>query len=142
MVWIGKTESGPTACQAAPTFGQEVMLLLSRVRPAVDMDRRRAKRKPLPVLFELSPHPSEVAYDTAEPTVVVGKDISERGIAFYHNRPIPYRRGLLSVELPGDGMVQVEVELLWCRSNRLGWYESGGRLLRVLSGSDSVARAG
>jgi hypothetical protein len=142
MAWIGKNDRGTSVCQAPMTLGQEVTSLLERIRPAVEQDRRGAGRTAIPFLFELSPVPGEVPDELAHTLVVVGKDISERGIGFYHERPIPYRRGILTVDLPGDGPVQLEVDLLWCRFTSLGWYESGGRLLGVSSGAFPRSRAG
>lgn len=142
MTWIGKTEQGTSACKAPLTLGQEVTTLLERIRPAVEQDRRGNRRTAIPFLFELSPFPGEVPEELAHSFVVVGKDVSERGIGFYHERPIPYRRGVLTVDLPCDGPVQLEVDLLWCRFTSLGWYESGGRLLGVSSNSYLRSQAG
>lgn len=141
MPWIGNDRSA-SVCQAPRTLGQEVTALLRRIRPAVEKDRRGNNRTAIPYLFELAPAPGEVPDELAHRLVVVGKDITERGIGFYHERPIPYRRGVLTIELPGDGPVQLEVDLLWCRFTSLGWYESGGRLLRVSSGGYPQAQAG
>ncbi len=142
MTWIGKSGRGGTACKPPLTLGEEVTKLLERIRPAVEHDRRASRRTPIPFLFELSAAPGEVPEELEQTLVVVGKDISERGIGFYHERPIPYRRGILTVDLPCDGPVQLEVDLLWCRFTSLGWYESGGRLLRVSSSSFPESRAG
>ncbi len=142
MALIGKIDHGSSVCQPPTTLGQEVKTLLERIRPAVEQDRRGGGRTAIPFLFELSPAPGEVPDELAQKLVVVGKDITHRGIGFFHERPIPYRRGILTVDLPGDGPVQLEVDLLWCRFTSLGWYESGGRLLGVSSGWLPVSRAG
>lgn len=142
MVWIGRSDSGMSACQAPPTISQEVAQLLKRLNPPVHTERRGAGRNPIPYLFELSAVPGEVPAELELDFVVVGKDISERGIGFYHEKPIPYRRGLLAIDLPGDGLVRIEVDLLWCRFTSLGWYESGGRLLGLTSGDWLGSKAG
>lgn len=130
------------ACQPPHSLGQEVADLIKRMYPPVDQDRRAATRTPIPFLFELAPLSTEVPELLTRKVVVVGKEISERGIGFYHQQPIPYRRGNLSIELPGQETVDLEVDLLWCRFTSLGWYESGGRLVGVSSYETPTARAG
>lgn len=142
MAWIGNIDLGATVCLPARSLGQEVTALLNRLRAPQDQDRRGGSRTAIPYLFELAPVPGEVPDELAHAMVVVGKDISERGIGFYHQRPIPYRLGVLTFELPDEGPVHLEVDLVRCRFTSLGWYESGGRLLRVASGAFPTACAG
>ncbi len=142
MSWIGKSVVGLAECQPRPTLSQEVASLLQRLQTSVENDRRDKSRTAIPQLFNLAPVPGNVPEELAQEMVVIGKDISDRGIGFYHEKPIPYRRGLLSLDLPGAGPVRLEVDLLWCRFTSQGWYESGGRLLRVVSGDFPVSCAG
>src|SRR5690606_35254030 len=65
------------------------------------------------------------------PQVIVGRDISERGLGFYHSQPISFRAGIVVCDLPDGGQTAFEIDITWCRFARHGWYESGRRLLRV-----------
>lgn len=131
MAWIGTADSAVQTCQVPRSLNAEVASLLRRLHPVVEPDRRVQQRTPIPFLFQLSPSPDEPPELLAHSIVVVGKDITSRGISFYHEKPIPYRRGTLSIDLPDECLVELEVDLLWCRFTSLGWYESGGRLMGV-----------
>jgi hypothetical protein len=98
------------------------------------VERRREQRYPFPGLIRLTPAAESAAPPDGESLVVVGKHISERGLGFYHARPIPYRRMIASVEAGGGRWLGFLVDLSWCRFTEHGWYESGGRFLEsVLS---------
>lgn len=115
-----------------PNLRTRVEHILRKSRRSPSLERRTMSRWPLPVLLELRPLAREVPEALAIELVVVGKDLSESGIGFFHDRPIPYRRGVVTFH-PGDGApLAVEVDLSWCRFTRMGWYESGGRLIRVV----------
>lgn len=131
MAWIGTADSAVLTCQVPRSLNAEVASLLRRLHPVVQPDRRVEQRTPIPFLFELSPSNQEPPELLSHSMVVVGKDITERGIAFYHDQPIPYRRAVLSIDLPDECLVELEVDLLWCRFTSVGWYESGGRLMGV-----------
>lgn len=108
----------------------ESMIRRDRTTPPVE--RRTGQRTSLPVLFELRPSPCDSHNCEQDHVVVIGKDVSDQGIGFFHERPIPYRRGVLTFR-PQDGPpLSMEVDLSWCRFTRMGWYESGGRLLRAV----------
>lgn len=141
MAWIGNSTDVPI-CQVPRALGSEVASLLHRMQPTIHRERRGGTRASIPYLFELSPQPDEVPDLLHHTMVVVGKDISERGIGFFHQKPIPYRRAVLSIDLPDEGVVQLEVDLLWCRFTSLGWYESGGRLMGVSNAAYPTSRAG
>ena len=141
MAWIGNARSAATVCQVPRSLNAEVATLLRRLNPVLETDRRVQQRTPIPFLFELSPATAEPAEFTRR-SVVVGKDITERGIAFYHDQPLPYRRVLLSIDLPDECLVELEVDLLWCRFTSVGWYESGGRLVGVHNLPPTMCEAG
>jgi hypothetical protein len=112
------------------SLAEQVETLLAKLNPAVVVDRRRDERVPIPVLFQLIPldtdrHPLE-----AEARYVVGKNISRRGLCFFHDGPITFRRALVLLDHPGLGSFRAEIDVSWCRFARPGWYESGGRLIR------------
>jgi hypothetical protein len=120
----------------APHFGRssitkQIEALLARLNPPVTVERRSDERVAVPVLFQLTPldengQPVELAALT-----VVGKNMSRRGISFYHNEPLLYRRAIITVDHAGFDGFSAEVDISWCRFAKPGWYESGGRLLGV-----------
>jgi hypothetical protein len=69
----------------------------------------------------------------AEPLVVIGKTLSERGLGFYHAEPLPYRRVIASLESPQGAWVAFLMDLNWCRFSRKGRYETGGRFLQAVA---------
>ncbi len=97
------------------------------------MERRRDPRYPFPQLIRLAPAGTDGRpLPDRSPIIVVGKHISERGLAFFHPEPFPYRRAIVSFQRRQRGWVSLLIDLNWCRFNRLGWYEGGGRLLQVV----------
>ena len=109
--------------------------LLSTLYPKNDLtERRRENRYPFPYLVHLTPVAEDGISPEGKTLVVVGKHLSERGLGFYHPRPLPYRRMIVSLE-SGDGeCLGFLIDVSWCRFTKQGWYESGGRFLQsVLS---------
>ena len=51
------------------------------------------------------------------------------GISFHHPLPLNARRVLVSLQNSNYGPWEAEVELSWCRFNRMGHYTSGGRFV-------------
>jgi hypothetical protein len=113
------------------TIKGQVEALLAQLHPGVIVERRRQVRVAAPVLFRLTPLDEDRQLVSDQSIVVVGKNISQRGISFIHNRPLPYRRARLTLIQPGMGTFDAEMDISWCRFTRPGWYESGGRLLRA-----------
>jgi hypothetical protein len=106
------------------------------------VERRRESRHPFPRLIHLTPVGKDGMTPEGTTTVVVGKDISEHGLGFYHLKPLPYRRMIASVEAPNGQWLGFLIDISWCRFTHQGWYESGGRLLRtVLSPIESAPRS-
>ncbi len=112
----------------------QVWALLSTLYPKVTVvERRRETRYPFPFLIYLTPVGDEGTTPTGESIVVVGKHVSERGLGFYHAKPLPQRRVVASLERPHDGWYAFLLDLRWCRFTRQGWYESGGRFLEAVT---------
>ena len=110
----------------------QVWALLSALYPRVDViERRRETRYPFPHLVHLTPVGQDGISPTGETVVVVGKHISQRGLGFYHPKPLPYRRMIASLESGNGRWVAFLVDLNWCRFTKQGWYESGGRFLQA-----------
>ncbi len=109
----------------------QVRMLLHR--SAVDitlLERRRDRRFPFPMLMTLWPADSD-RLDTS--FVIVGKDISERGLGFFHQQPILCRRAIVVCETPNAEPLAFLIDINWCRFTCQGWYESGCRLLETVS---------
>lgn len=131
----------------APHFGRtsitkQIEALLARLNPPVTVERRSDERVAVPVLFQLTPldengQPVELAALT-----VVGKNISRRGLSFYHNEPLLYRRAIITVDHAGFDGFSAEIDISWCRFAKPGWYESGGRILGVAPADSAVADRG
>jgi hypothetical protein len=114
-------------------LAREVQALVARLRPHVTVERRHDDRVAVPLLFRLIPldRRGKPIHDDA--ITVVGKDISKRGLSFFHGQPLTYRRAIVSLEHPEFGRFAAELDINWCRFTRPGWYESGGRLVRSLT---------
>ena len=96
------------------------------------MERRGEQRFPFPYLMHLTPVTQQNVAQVEESVVVTGKHISEHGLSFYHNHPLPNRRMIVSVEMSNGAWLGVLIDLTWCRFTKHGWYESGGRFLRLV----------
>jgi hypothetical protein len=114
---------------------QQVEALLAQLTPAVTQERRREERVAIPVLLRITPLDPDRQSLLEEATIVVGKNISRRGISFYHERPLLYRRAIIELAEKSLGSFSAEIDVKWCRFTRPGWYESGGRLIRLATGN-------
>lgn len=94
-------------------------------------ERRRDLRHPYPYPIFLTPLEDDGETPASTSLVVVGKHLSERGVDFYCHEPLPYRRVIASLEWSKDAWIGLLLELTWCRFTRFGWYDNGGRFLRV-----------
>ncbi|MCU0958725.1 MAG: hypothetical protein MUF48_01350, partial [Pirellulaceae bacterium] len=65
-------------------------------------DRRCDRREPFPYPIDIIPVAADGRVLHAEAIVVLGKHLSERGLDFYYQAPLPYRRVVASWECP-DG---------------------------------------
>jgi hypothetical protein len=105
-------------------------------------ERRREQRYPYPQLITLWPMEADGETVAGPPMTVVGKQLSERGLGFYHPQPIANRLVVVSLE-KGDGRtLSFLVDIHRCRFTRQGWYESGGRLLATVTAPSRVASRG
>jgi hypothetical protein len=116
--------------------------LIARVHQPVAVERRHHQRLAMPVLFQLTPLDTQGEALAELAITVVGKDLSPRGLSFFHSQPLPYRRAIVSLDHPDLGPFAVEVDIRWCRFARAGWYESGGRLLRAVDFTSAAQATG
>ncbi len=112
---------------------QQVFGLLAGLYPTGTWtERRREQRYPLARLIRLTPVGPDGITPTAEAVVVVGKDVSERGLGFFHRQPLAHRRMIAGLETHGGGWIEFLIDISWCRFTQHGWYDSGGRFLQVV----------
>jgi hypothetical protein len=113
----------------------QVWGLLSTLYPkASAVERRRETRYPFPFLIRLTPVENDGVTPSGDHVVVVvGKDVSERGLSFYHPKPLTYRLVIAALEGPRGDAFGFLIDLNWCRFTRQGWYESGGRFLESVT---------
>jgi hypothetical protein len=116
-------------------LARQVRELVDRLNPAVALERRRDERMPVPVLFRLTPLDHDREPIVSASVTVVGKNISRRGLSFYHEQPLPHRRALICLQHPEIGDFSAEIDITWCRFTKPGWYESGGRLVAAVQPS-------
>ncbi|MCA9238654.1 MAG: hypothetical protein KDA37_00565, partial [Planctomycetales bacterium] len=92
----------------------------------------------IPYLLRLTPlvsHGREYFSEQAgEAITVVGKDISESGMGFYHDSSLPHRFVRLSLDDPQVGAFEIVLQLVRCRFTKIGWYETAGRIVEVSTG--------
>jgi hypothetical protein len=125
-------------CSGTEAYGEDdvrnqVWGLLGSLYPGGDLvERRGEQRYPYPYLVRLTPVAADGVTAVGESLVVVGKHLSERGLGFYHPRPIAFRRVIASLETTSGARLGFLIDLNWCRFTRQGWYESGGRFLRAV----------
>lgn len=122
------------------TLTTQIEALVSRLHPPIERERRHDDRIAIPVLFRLTPLDSNREPIESQAAIVVGKNISRRGLSFFHEQPTPYRRAIIELAQPGLGSFAAEIDVNWCRFTRPGWYESGGRLIRLVSRDFNHAR--
>ena len=112
-------------------------ILTGSIKPARRLERRRGQRVPYPYLVKLAPVDADGQTPLGEGFVVVGKHLSPGGIDFYHREPLPYRWVIAWLEGPEGQPFAMLVELLWCRFNKQGWYDNGGRFVRLIDEPDA-----
>lgn len=120
----------------------QVQSLVSRMHTPPRTSGRRHERVALPILLQLTPLDASGEPCDEDAITIVGKDISQRGIAFFHDHPLPYRRAIVAVDHPQFGTFAAEVDIRWCRFARPGWYESGGRLVRAIASEPIIFPSG
>lgn len=117
--------------QGEEELSAQVWSLLTAFYPqSKSLERRRENRYPFPHLIHLTPVGKDGAVAADETVVVVGRHLSEHGLDFYHPKPLPYRRMIVSIEMANGHWLGFLIDLNWCRFTRQGWYESGGRFLQ------------
>ena len=134
--WPNRLASAPIESNVS----QRVSLLLAALYPqGAIIDRRREQRYPYPHLVYLTPLAEDGVTPHGENIVVAGKQLSENGLGFFHQQPLPHRRMIVSLDQGRGQWLGLIIDLSWCRFTKFGWYESGGRLLEVVESPLSTA---
>jgi hypothetical protein len=133
------TDSVISARLEERALAEQVQELVGRLRPQVTVERRHEERVAVPLLFRLTPLTREGEPVHGDAIAIVGKDISRRGLSFFHEQPLTYRRAIVALEHPDFGRFAAEIDINWCRFTRPGWYESGGRLVRPIEAQERSA---
>jgi hypothetical protein len=120
-----------------PTSDQQIRQRVQRILrqhrwQRVERDRRDDRREPFPYPIHVTPVSEGGLPLTDETIVVLGKHLSERGLDFYYEAPLPHRRVIVSWENSDGTWLALLLDLRWCRSTKYGWYENGGRFLQVV----------
>ena len=111
---------------------RQVQLVLWHNQPPLPkLERRYETRYPFPHPIRLVPVDDE-GKPCGESIVVLGKDLSEYGLGFYHNEPLAERR-MMAIFDCGPLQAQIVLELTWCRFGSHGLFENGGRFLEALT---------
>lgn len=122
------------ALAAVSDVSQRVSTLIAALYPqGALVDRRREQRYPYPHLVYLTPLAEDGVTPHGDNIVVSGKQLSENGLGFFHQQPLPHRRMIVSLDQGRGQWLGFIIDLSWCRFTKFGWYESGGRLLEVVT---------
>ena len=142
---VGSVPLHPVALASPPAddlMRQQIWSILAGLYPrGKAAERRIDQRFPYPRLLYLTPVGNNGLTPVAESVVVVGKDLSERGLGFFYQQPLPHRRMIASLELPEARWAGFLIDITWCRFTLHGWYDSGGRFMQAVT-SPIVRRPG
>ena len=110
---------------------RKLVTSLAPSRTAVE--RRGDRRFPYPYPVQIAPA-DEASPESADAFTVIGKHLSETGLGFYHQQPLPFRRVNVWLGSPIGLEVGLVMDLSWCRFVGKGWYVSGGRFVETVKG--------
>jgi hypothetical protein len=127
---LGIVPDEPTLDGIVASIESAVAAVEQLTRP---LERRREARYPYPYPVPLTPLGASGEPDVERTFVVIGKHLAPHGIDFYCKRPLADRRVIASLDCGAAGWIGLVVELAWCRFNRHGWYDNGGRFVAVVT---------
>ena len=125
------------SAEAAPIVNEALRrqvwgILAGLYPPGKTSERRIDQRFPYPHLLYLSPVGDDGISPAGESVVVVGKHLSEHGLGFFYQQPLPYRRMIASLPAQESRWLGFLIDITWCRFTQHGWYDSGGRFLQAV----------
>jgi hypothetical protein len=104
--------------------------------PGGRRERRTERRFPYPRLIPLTPMVEEGQEASGPTRYVVGKHLGPRGLDFFHGDPLPERYAVVALPCGADRWAHLLLRITWCRFLRAGWYDSGGRFVRLVTWPD------
>ncbi|MBI3865103.1 MAG: PilZ domain-containing protein [Planctomycetia bacterium] len=101
-------------------------------------ERRASARVRLHVPVNITAAVVELAQEQVQsadgPSIsAVTRDISLGGLGLLHSAPMPSQRALVRFDLPGDGPIQLVIEVVWSNRTDDGTWASGARILGLAS---------
>ncbi|MEZ6044947.1 MAG: hypothetical protein R3C11_05080 [Planctomycetaceae bacterium] len=93
-------------------------------------DQRRDHRIPHQSDLLLVPVFNETEMPNGDPGLVLCKDISNGGFAFFHQHPIVHRKVAVLLPTALERQELMVAKLVWCRFTRHNFYCSGAKILR------------
>ena len=81
-------------------------------------------------LVELTPYRPSSNEIMGQTITIPSRDLSLDGVGFYHTEPLAARYGLVQLNT-GSEQPLLLMKLIWCRFLKPGWYDNGGRFMRV-----------
>ncbi|MBM4000273.1 MAG: hypothetical protein FJ297_12190 [Planctomycetes bacterium] len=120
----------PERAARADALRRIVGRVMANATPSrVYAERRSDRRFPFAVPLLLTPLDAHGGRRDGDAVSVIGRHLSDGGLDFYHNAPIPSRYMIAWLPVEGERSVGVVLELTWCRFSGLGWYENGGKFV-------------
>lgn len=101
-------------------------------------DRRPGHRIPCDVAAVLAPLDERGQLMPAAGLDVQLTDVSEFGVGIAHRHPMPHRFVHLAFKSAAGQLVRLLVRLKWCRFKRADFYQSGGKIVRVLKSGEAA----
>ncbi|MAT14705.1 MAG: hypothetical protein CMJ46_05470 [Planctomyces sp.] len=96
-------------------------------------DQRRDHRIPHEADLLLVPVADQDEMPNGDPGLVLCKDVSNNGFAFYHQKPIVHRKVAILLPFTPKRQELMLAKLVWCRFTQHNFYCSGARVLRKAS---------
>jgi hypothetical protein len=94
------------------------------------LDQRRDVRYAYPYPLTLLPLDVALRGEQNRMIAAIGKHVTVHGVDFYTSAPIAAKEVICQFHSPTCAYSLV-LELTWCRHNAQGWFENGGKFLRV-----------
>jgi hypothetical protein len=104
-------------------------------------DRRPGHRVPCDVAATLAPLDDRGRLTSAAGLDVRLTDVSEFGVGIVHRHPMPHRLVQLAFQTAAGQLVRLLVRLKWCRFKRADFYQSGGKIVRVLKSGETATES-
>lgn len=105
--------------------------------PSGNLGRRAHERVAYSKLIRMIPLDNDDLEPLATPIHVVGKHLATLGLDFFHREPIPQRFAIVSLETGLEKSVEFLIKINWCRFLKTGWYDSGGKFVKLVAWTDS-----